>query len=177
MKREAEHRHEGAWPRGWIRIALLLLLAVAAPLPLMAQRGHPPGRDRAQLERRVRARFSQMVREQLKLSDEQARRLGEIMDEMREERSALAREEQALRRRFEALMLEESRNEEEARALLERMRELRRKDAELFAREQDRLLKVLTPLQVLKFQGMRDQLNRRLRQMRGMRRPGGTTHE
>ena len=50
--------------------------------------------------------------------------------------------------------------EEEARAILEERRALQREEADLFEEEQDRLLTVLSPNQVVRFYRLRDQFNR-----------------
>jgi Spy/CpxP family protein refolding chaperone len=126
--------------------------------------------DRPELERRVRARFGEMVRQRLDLTDEQAQRLGETVQGFQEDRRRLFREEQALRRRVEALVLEggdDTAETAEARELLDRMQGLREEEARLSASEQERLLEVLTPLQVLRFQALRDEMGRRIRSLRG----------
>jgi hypothetical protein len=63
---------------------------------------------------------------------------------------------------------------------MERMAELRLQEAELFRAEQEALLEVLTPTQVLGLQALRQELGQRIRALRGGpggdergRRPGG----
>jgi Spy/CpxP family protein refolding chaperone len=128
------------------------------------------GQDRTELERRVRARFGEMVRQRLDLNDEQARHLSETVQSFQEDRSQLFREEQALRRRVEAVLLEGDPDAEEAQALVDRMQELRLEEARLFQREQQALLEFLTPTQLLRFHALREQMGQRIRQLRG--RPG-----
>ena len=92
-------------------------------------------------------------------------------------RRDLARQEQATRRRVEALTLEGSSDDEEAMELLTRMADLRAEEAALFQAEQERLLEVLSPFQVLEFHSLREQLGERIRSLRrgqgGRRGPGG----
>lgn len=155
------------------RVLLLLALAAAGGAPLSAQR--MPGRmrqDRAELERRVRARFGEMVRERLGLTDGQSRQLGETVQSFQEDRMRLFREEQAARKRVDALMLEGGDDTEEARDLLTRMQELREEEARLTATEQEKLLEFLTPVQVLRFQALREEMGQRIRRLRGGG-PGG----
>lgn len=151
---------------------------------LDAQRGGRRGggtQDRAELEQRVRAQMSRMMKQRLGLTDEQAERLAEVTQSFEGRRRELARSEQATRRRVEALMLEGGDDDVEAVELLERMTELRSQEASLFMDEQVALLEVLTPVQVLRMQSMRNQLGQRIRALRrgrgrdpgGMRRPGG----
>ncbi len=152
-------------------VVFVLALAGATGAPLSAQRG-PPGRmgqqDRTELERRVRERFGQMVKQRLGLDDEQAQRLNETVMSFQEDRMSLWREEQAVRKRVEALLLEGGDDQAEARALLQRMQELRMEEARLGQTEQDKLLEVLTPAQVLRFQSMREEMGQRIRRLRGM---------
>lgn len=130
------------------------------------------GQDRTELERRIRARFGEMVRQRLDLDDQEARRLSETVQSFQEDRSQLFREEQALRRRVEAVLLEGDPNTEEAQALVERMQELRLEEARLFQREQQALLEFLTPTQLLQFHALREQMGQRIRQLRGRPGPG-----
>ena len=135
-----------------------------------------PPQDRADLEQRVRQRFAAVIQDRLGLDDEQAQQLNEAMAGFQEDRIQLMREEQALRRRVEAVVLEGEVSEDEAGSLLARMVELREHEAELFRTEQEELMQVLTPYQVLQFHQLREQLNDRVRalgQQPGMRRGGG----
>jgi Spy/CpxP family protein refolding chaperone len=115
-----------------------------------------------------------MIRTQLELTDEQAAELGEVMEPFQEERLQLMRQDQGLRRRVEAVLIEGSVVDEEAEDLLGRMVELRERELLIFTREQQALRRVLTPSQILQFQVMREQLNERVRalgQQQGARRP------
>lgn len=155
-------------------LAVVLALSVATCVPLAAQR---PGRmggqpDRAELERRVRARFGQMVQQRLGLTDDQATRLGETVQSFQEDRMRLVREEEAVRKRVEALLLEGGEDQAQARELLGRMNELHAREAQLSESEQAKLLEVLTPVQVLQFQALREEMGQRIRRLRGGGPPG-----
>ena len=151
--------------------ALAALLAGA--LPLEAQRGRRgggfrgQGPNRAEMEQRIRQRMGEMMRERLGLTDEQAAGLGEIVQGFEQQRRDLFRQEQAVRRRVEALVLEGGDGDEEGRELLARMLELRRSEADLYAAEQEALLEILSPVQVLRLQSLRDQLGQQIRRFRG----------
>jgi Spy/CpxP family protein refolding chaperone len=160
-----------------------LLLSMALVVPLEAQRGPPMGRrgegqgqrqDRAQLERRIRAQMGEMMRQRLGLSEAESQSLGEIVEEFEPARRGIAREEQAVRRRVEALTADEAATDGEASDLLARLADVRRRDAELFAEEQERLLEILTPLQVLRFHSLREQLGERIQRLRGQRGRGNS---
>ena len=154
--------------RGIVRAIASLVLAGALAVPAEAQRGQGPRmQNRAELESRIRARFEEMVRERLGLDEEQTLRLAEAVESFRPDRQALAREERVLRGRIETSLREGGTDDAEARELLERVRELRFEEARLFEREQERLLEVLTPSQVLAFHLMREEMGQRVRRLRG----------
>lgn len=174
MKMNRMEMAAGRRARRGMLLTVGLLLGLA-PLLEAQQRGRQrrgPPQDRDRMEQMIRQRFGQMIRERLGLEEEEARRLGETMEGFQEERETLSREEQAVRRRMEALMLEGGEDQEAARALLERMFDLRAREVELFRREQEGLLEVLTPVQVLRFHHLRQELARRIERLRRQGRPG-----
>jgi Spy/CpxP family protein refolding chaperone len=158
--------------------AVVLALAVGTS-PLAAQRSPGAGRqDRAQLEQRVRARFAETMQRRLGLTDEQSSSLARIVAGLQADRMALGRDEQALRHRMEAILADDQAADEEAREVLQRMTELRLRESRLFQTEQEKLLEVLSPVQVVRFHAMREQLAARIQELRGGppgpgRRPGG----
>jgi hypothetical protein len=157
---------------------LLMTLAVSglSPSQVDAQRRQGrtgAGQDRAQLEQRIRARFGEMVQERLGLDEATATQLNDAILSFQDDRSRLLREERAVQARTEAAMLEEGDDDEEAMALLVRLQELRMEEAQLFQAEQQRLLEILSPSQLLRFHALREQMGRRIRQLRpGGGRPG-----
>lgn len=162
----------------WVVLAVGLLALEAQGLAAQRgpRRGGPDMQNREQLMQRIRARFGEMIRQELELDDEQAQRLGEVVRTVDEERRELAREEQAVRRRVEALMLEGGEDEAEALELLGRLRDLRAEEARLFAAEQERLLEVLDPVKLLWFMALRERMAERIRALSGGGRgrgPGG----
>lgn len=151
-------------------LSVLSLLLLAGPLLGQDRRERRPGpQDRQEMERRVREQMSRMIREELGLTEETYRPVEEVMTRFREERRTLARSEQATRRRVEALMLEGAEDQGEAQELLGRMVELREQEAAIFREEQEALLDVLTPGQVLQLHALRERLSRRIRALRGRR--------
>lgn len=164
-------------------LPLLLVIASASAAPLAAQRGggrRGGPQDRAELEERFRRQMARLIQERLELSDEESQRLSEVVRSFDGPRRELARAEQATRRRVEALTADGNAGDTEARQLLGRMIELRKAESQLFEDEQTALLELLTPIQVLQLQSMREQLGRRIRSLRGRgeedgrrRGPGG----
>lgn len=155
-----------------LRGLMLAALTVLMIAPLSAQdrrdRPHTP-QEREEMEQRFRARMGRMVQERLGLSDEELVSLQEVTEGFQEQRRSLWRSEQATRRRVEALVLEEDADQAEARELLTRLTELRREESRLFEEEQEALLQVLTPMQVLELRALREQISRRMRSLRGRR--------
>jgi len=158
------------------RATMAALLAVAmVPLAATAQGGdRRPAGDRAELEERVRAQMARVMRERLDLTEEQATRLSEVTQSFENQRREIFAMEQATRRRVEALLLEGGSDQDEARELIGRMGDLREREARLFREEQEALLDVLTPVQVLRLQELRQDLGRRIRALGGRDgQPGG----
>jgi len=115
--------------------------------------------------------MGRMMERRLGLTRDQATALSDVVQGFEERRREMRRSEQAARRRVEALLLEGGEDEAEARALLARMADLRQQEAALFAEEQEALLGVITPVQVLQMQDLREQIGQRIRALRG--RGGG----
>ncbi len=160
----------------WAILALALLASRSRGAE--AQRGQQRS-EREQLENRVRVQMGRLMRERLGLDEAEAQRLSEVVQSFEVRRRELFGQEQATRRRVEALLLEGSNDQEAARELITRMWELRAEEAQLFREEQEALLDVLTPVQVLRLQELRQDLGRRIRELgggrggRGALAPGG----
>jgi Spy/CpxP family protein refolding chaperone len=157
-------------------VALAVSLVVASPAATRAQQRGPEARrgqvqDREQLERRIRAQMGRMMRARLGLDEGEAAALAETVQDFDARRRELFLQEQATRRRVEALLLEGGDDQAEAAELMDRMAELRLQEARLFGEEQEALLEVLTPAQVLRLQALRQELGQRIRALRGG--PGG----
>lgn len=150
-------------------VAALVLTLAGADLDAQQRRGPGPrgqGQDRAQLEQRVRARFALMIRQRLSLTEEQAERLDSAMESFTDRRQRLFQEEQSLRSRRDAILLDPEPSREEAGELLRRMGELRSEEARLFQEEQEALLEILDPVQLVRLHAMREQLGQRVQQLR-----------
>lgn len=147
----------------------LLSLCLATSWAPAQQRLGPGQRtqDRQQLERRVRARFAQSMHQRLGLSAEEAQRLDSTVESFMERRQKLVADEQALRGRMAAIAAEQEPSEAEARTVIARMQELREEEVRLFRAEHEALLRVLTPVQLVRFHAMREQLGQRIQQLRG----------
>lgn len=155
-----------AWP-----FAALLTLA---PGPARAQQPQEPQPTRSEIEQRIRERFSERVRDELELSDEQLADLDEVVLSFHGDRVALARRHGALRRALRAAERQPVGDEQAAR-LLREMASVREEELRLFRAEMDGLLRMLSPSQVLRFYELREDLMDRVRRARdgARRRRGG----
>ena len=166
-------------------LAFLAALIAGAPTDLAAQRGGrgqgPPGQGqgrRAELQRQIQQRFTRALEEQLGLEEEETAEVGQVLQSFQERRRELARERQNVRVRLRVLGREElggaELTDESARAALDNLLRVAEEEARLFAEEQAALLEILSPVQVLKLQQLREQMAERLRGLRGGQgRPGG----
>jgi Spy/CpxP family protein refolding chaperone len=122
------------------------------------------------MERAIRERFETMVWRELGLDEGQREALAAAVQEFREPRRDVSQRQVRLERRLAgtgALL-----SEDQAREVLAELVAVKRAEVELLAREQERLLEVLTPPQLVRFYTLREQLGRRIRRLRE-NRPGG----
>ncbi len=161
--------------RRWTMPLAMTVALVAAPAAGRAQQRPRGGPPREELEERVRARFAEMVKQRLGLTDQQEKKLTEVVMSFQGDRRDLARRERALHDRIDSLHLGSdapSAPPGEAKAVLDEMMRLRERELELSRKEQDQLLKVLSPLQVLEFHQLREDMADRIRRARENRRGG-----
>jgi len=152
---------------------LAVVVALAAlPQSALGQRSPDARPDRAEIEQRIRAQMGRMMQERLGLDEEEAAHLSEVVQAFEGRRRDLARREFETRRQVEDLVRNGG-QDRVARELLEAQSELRLEEARLFAEEQEALLEVLTPAQVLELQDLRQDLGRRIRALRGGTRDRG----
>ena len=157
--------------RRWSLVLLVAALWVAQPASAQRRGGSSQQQSRAQLEQRLREDFEERVRERLGLTEEQARNLSNAVLEFQQERLELQRRESALKQRLErqgtgrrgGAMLAD----DQAREVLREMRALQNDETDLFNREHDRLLQLLTPGQLVGYYLLREQFAESLRRVRG----------
>ena len=133
------------------------------------------GGRRAEMQRRIQARFDNLVREELELSDDQVQQLQEVVEDFRERRLEFSRRERSTRGRIVGLGAGGAGSElteEEASEILSEMLELSGEEASLFQEEQEAFLQILGPPQVVRFIVMRQRFGDRIRTLRGRGGPG-----
>ncbi len=159
----------------WAMTAALVATA-AAPTLTVAQQA-PPGpprratdragsarmnaEQRAALEKRFQERIDAIVRERLRLTDEQQVKLRDVASRAEDARRALRREEFALRSSLRDEMKAGDRaNEAKVAELLDQMPRLERRKLDLLETEQRDLAKFLSPTQRARYFGLQDELRR-----------------
>ncbi len=161
---------------------LLTVLLMGGAEGLVAQRRGSPqlgSSQRAEMELRIQARFDNLVREELELSDDQTRQLQEAVEDFRSRRLEFSQSELNTRARvgrLGAAVGAQELTEEEASEILAEMLELSGAEATLFREEQEAFLRILSAPQVVRYIMMRQQLGDRILTLRrggGRGRPGG----
>ncbi|HVX41812.1 MAG TPA: Spy/CpxP family protein refolding chaperone [Gemmatimonadaceae bacterium] len=148
-----------------------------AARPLAPRAGHPvrgraaaqqPGERQQALVRRVRQAFNAVVRRQLSLTDDQAQQLQQVEQKYQRQRTALQREERQARVALAAAIVDTTGSVDQSRiaGYMDQLIAAQHRRADLLDAEQKELAGFLTPLQRAKYQGLREQLNRRVTEMR-----------
>ena len=148
-----------------LRTGFLILAAALMAFPAQSLGQVRQGQRRGQLERRVQARFGEIVREELGLSPEEQRGLGEIVQSFQPQRQEIVQRQMELRRRMALPITLE--DEAAAVDLLTRMIEMREMELQLLEEEQEALLEALTPGQVARFFQLREEVGNQVRRLRG----------
>lgn len=124
--------------------------------------------DQQELVRRVRQAFSGVVRRQLNLNDDQARQLQRVEKKYQQQRAQITRDEHQTRLALAAAILDTtgSVDQDKIAGYMDQLVAAQHKRADLLEAEQKELAGFLTPLQRAKYQGLREQLTKRVTQMR-----------
>ena len=147
-----------------------LLMGGAEGLDAQRRGAQQPGRQRVEMERRIQARFDDLVQEELGLTDEQAQQLQDVVLDFRSRRLDFTQRERSTRARVGRMSARAGGaelTEQEASEILEEMLELSGEEATLFREEQEGLLQILRAPQVLRFIMMRQRFGDRIRSLRG----------
>ena len=155
---------------------LIWVLALVWTPALMGQDSTPPpdSAERERLQQQVEDRFAQVVRQQLRLSDDQAEKLRGTEERFRARRREIVRRQLALRFALNGQMCPGcAADPDSVRKLMDGIDGNR---GELFRvqQEQDReMAGYLTPVQRAQYQMLRERLIRRLGEVRRERMQGG----
>jgi len=139
-------------------ILILVLMSTGLPTALLAQRGGSSldQMNRQELLQHLQRQFEERISEELKLTAEQKEMLPGVMADFARARAELQPRRSAFMSRVAALLAADG-PEEEAMALIREGRSLRDSESALLLAEEERLLQVLDPSQVLLLQVLRDQ--------------------
>ena len=154
---------------------LLFILTLAAAPALAGQ--NPPdtsdGAEAQQLRQQIRERWNQRVRQDLGLSDEQAAQLQATEQRFLGQRMDIARRQQTVNEALRGqLQPGVAANSDSVRRLMD-ARERNRAALAQVDRDEDREISgYLTPVQHARYQMMREQLRRRIQEIRDRRRGG-----
>ncbi|NNM07018.1 MAG: hypothetical protein HKO65_18130 [Gemmatimonadetes bacterium] len=145
-----------------------------APLLASAQVNPPPGgqRQRMQMEQRLQQGFQRSIQNQLGWDQARMEGLRGIMRSFQEERSALNRAQASVRYRLRDPALQDL-TDQEAAEILQEMLEVQQQELELYRREQQELLTIMSAPELVRFYRLRDNLGQRLQQLRQGRGTGG----
>ncbi|MEX1259089.1 MAG: hypothetical protein WEG36_15950 [Gemmatimonadota bacterium] len=136
--------------------SLLLALLAAGASPVAAQPG-PDQMTRQELLQRIQREFEEQIARELVLSDEQRAELPGILSEFGAARRELGDMRGAFMDRVAAILEADTDDPVQSLALIEEGRALRNLEEQLLVREEERLLDILEPSQVLLLQIVRDQ--------------------
>jgi hypothetical protein len=142
-----------------IAVALLALHSNDGLAQIGRLGGNP---DRAALVQRIERQFQERLARELELSEDQREELTEVLRDYATARSELLPRRRAIGLEIREL-LEGDQSEDRALELIQDLREIRREEADLLEEEEDRLLDVLSPIQVLRLQALRDQFGEQIR--------------
>lgn len=146
---------------------ILIAIALAAAAPLAAQQPAAPDTGRARLENRVRERFARVVKERVGLNDDQMTRLQQVQARYEQQRRPLSLEERSARLQLRGIVInEQAADQKQVDALLSKLVDVQKRRIQIFESEQRELSAFMTPVQRAKFLGMREQLRKRVEQMR-----------
>jgi len=145
-------------------ILTLVLMSTGLPSGLLAQGGGSSldQMSRQELLQHLQRQFEERIAEELKLTAEQREMLPGVMADFARARAELQPRRSAFMSRVGALLVADG-SEEEAMALIREGRSLRDSESALLLAEEERLLQVLDPSQVLLLQVLRDQFGDMIR--------------
>src|SRR5213079_1087922 len=154
--------------------AWLVLLAAAVPA-LAAQQPADTSEDAVQqLQRQLRQRWNERVRHDLNLSDEQAAKLQGTEGKYQQQRRDIAQRQQAVNEALRGqLQPGVAANGDSVRRLMDAREHNRTALAQLERDEDKEIAGYLNPVQHARYQMMREQLRRRIQDIREQRRARG----
>jgi len=161
--------------------AALVVVAAGSPVVAFAQSAPPRTHDRQGaprrydpqrdvLEKRFEERIDAILKQRLRLTDDQQVQLREVASRTEASRRVLRREEFVLRTSLrDEMKADDTANEVKVGELLEQMPRLERRKLELMESEQRDLAKFLSPTQRARYFGLQDELRRGMQELQRRR--------
>ena len=119
--------------------------------------------ERRQLERRLHERVLSVVRDRLKLTQEQEGKLSATSERYEQQRRALAQRERSLRLELRAqLRRADSADQKRVAELLDQTMQAQQNRLDLYRKEQSDLAEFLTPVQRAQYMGLQEQMRQRV---------------
>lgn len=138
----------------------------------IAQEGAAPRRQ--QMEQRLRTGVARVVKQRLRLTDDQMSKLARANVAFDGRRRDLVREERATRVELRRLVLAgDGADQQRIATALDRLLELQRRRIDLQIEEQRELATFMSPMQRAKYVALREQIRRRAENIRSGRPAGG----
>lgn len=165
--------------RGVMALAALVMAGLVSVSEAAAQgwgggqgRQRPPGMDRVRerMEERLQERLNTIVRDRLRLTDEQFTQLRDVATRMEEARRTLRRDELTSRTRLRrALSVSEEVDQALVTQLLDEMPRIERRKIDLLEQEQRELARFLTPSQRARYLALQEELRRGMLELQRQR--------
>ena len=153
-------------------LGLLMLVGSAAPV-LAQDSAQAPRMGSAEMRQRIEERFTERVKTDLGLTDEQTAKLKEVAGSWFDKRRALEAEERDLREALQGQLRPGiAANSDSVSRIVNQLLDLKVKYAESY-REENKQLGFLTPVQRAQYYSLRERLLDALKQARASRRMGG----
>ena len=147
-----------------VHVSVMMFLVVGAADALGAQERNTPRRE--VLEQRLRQRTGEIVKNRLKLTDDQMKRLQASNQQFEPQRTALFTREREVRREMRREVLAgEKANQNRVAQLLDQALVLERQRLDLVQSEQRELAKFLNPVQRAQLLGLQGELRRRAQEV------------
>jgi inactivated superfamily I helicase len=139
----------------------------AAPAESAGARGGAVSPQRQALEKMVRQRWQQVVRDRLQLTEPQAARLAETNRHFSKERTQLNQAERAIRGEMRGQLTGAAPADDHRLAmLLDSLLDIQRQRLEIVRSEQHELALFMTPLQRVRYLALQEQLRKRMEEIR-----------
>jgi Spy/CpxP family protein refolding chaperone len=153
-------------------LGLLMLVGSAAPMAAQDSPQASPRMGSAEMRQRIEERFTERVKTELGLTDEQTAKLKQVAGEWFDRRRAMEGEERDLRQGLQGqLRPGVAANPDSVSRIVNQLLDLKVKYAESY-REENKQLGFLTPVQRAQYYSLRERLLDALKQARQVRGAG-----